>query len=126
MTASTQSADSDWHVICLCAAWCGVCRDWQPALRELANKHPELRIAWIDVEDEDEAMGDVEVETFPTVLIAHGSEVRFFGPVVPSGPQLAQLVARLQAQAQPHAGSPGHEARDLLARLGPLRAEAAL
>jgi hypothetical protein len=123
-----QSPDAaPWQVICLCAAWCGVCREWQPALRGLRDAHPELRFAWIDVEDEDEAMGDVDIETFPTVLVARGHEARFLGPVAPSAAQLAGLVARLQAQAlQGAPASVSGEAQPLLARLEPLLAASPL
>jgi thioredoxin-like negative regulator of GroEL len=95
-----ESAAS-WQVVCLCAAWCGVCREWDAIFRELAATHPEARFAWVDIEDEDEAMGEVEVETFPTVLVAHAGRVLFLGPVQPSAAQLSRLVARLQAQAHP-------------------------
>lgn len=115
-----------WQVICLCAAWCGVCREWDPVFRQLARKHPEVQFAWVDVEDEDQAMGDTEVETFPTVLIAQGSEPHFFGPVPPSAPQLARLLARLQAQAQPHTPSSDAQSRALLQRLRPVLERAAL
>ena len=116
----------DWHVICLCAAWCGVCRDWLPVMRELAQSRPDLRLAWIDVEDEDEAMGEVEIQTFPTVLVAHGGEPRFFGPVAPSAPQLARLVNGLQAQADPPSTALSPEIRALLGRLAPLLPGAAM
>lgn len=97
-------------------------------MRELARKHPDWHFAWIDVEDEDDAMGDTEIVTFPTVLIAQGTEPRFFGPVPPSGPQLTQLVTRLQAQAraQPQAASAHSDSRALMARLTPLLPAAAL
>jgi thioredoxin-like negative regulator of GroEL len=117
------SSPDSWHVICLCAAWCGVCRDWRPVLRDLARAHPQWHIAWIDVEDEDEAMGEVEVETFPTLLVAHGGEPRFFGPVPPSAAQLEHLVTRLQARAEPPLAE---GTRALLRRLEPLLPQAAL
>jgi lipid A ethanolaminephosphotransferase len=40
-----------------------------PHFEEQARAHPGLRFAWIDVEDEAEAMGDVDIETFPTLLV---------------------------------------------------------
>jgi thioredoxin-like negative regulator of GroEL len=124
---NTPTQSPEWQVICLCAAWCGVCRDWMPALRELKSSRPELRFAWIDVEDEDEAMGDVDIETFPTVLIAQGPRARFLGAVPPSGPGLSTLVSRLQAQAQQgDPPSPVAEAQPLLDRLAPLLPAAAL
>ena len=105
-----------WWVICLCAGWCGVCRDWRAAFEQAARSDPATHFAWVDVEDEADAMGDVDIETFPTVLVAHGGEARFLGPVQPSAQQLARLVAGLQAQQAPAAALPG-EAQALLERL---------
>lgn len=124
--STVHPTSHDWQVICLCAAWCGVCREWEPVLRQLAREHPAVRFAWVDIEDEDHAMGEVEVETFPTVLIAQGQEPRFFGPVQPSAQQLARLLARLQAQAQPNMPSSDVRARALLHRLEPVLRRAAL
>jgi thiol-disulfide isomerase/thioredoxin len=98
------TTDSDWWVICLCAGWCGVCRDWRPAFEQAARDNPALRFAWVDVEDEADAMGDVDIETFPTVMVAHGRQALFLGPVQPSAAQLTRLVESLQAQQQPAAG----------------------
>jgi thioredoxin-like negative regulator of GroEL len=105
-----------WWVVCLCAGWCGVCREWQPAFAQLAAAHPGVRFAWVDVEDEAEAMGELDIETFPTVLVAQEGQVRFMGPVVPAAAQLSRLLASLQAQRAPAAhGSPAEQA--LFARL---------
>ena len=85
-----------WWVICLCAQWCGVCREWRDAFMQVAAAHPQLRFAWVDVEDEADAMGDIDIETFPTVLIARERQPLFLGPVQPSGAQLTRLVASLR------------------------------
>ena len=85
-----------WWVICLCAEWCGACREWRDAFNQVAAAHPQLRFAWVDVEDEADAMGDIDIETFPTVLIAREQQPLFLGPVLPSGAQLARLVASLR------------------------------
>lgn len=85
-----------WWVICLCAEWCGACREWREAFTQAAAALPQLRFAWVDVEDEADAMGDVDIETFPTVLIAREGVPLFFGPVLPSGSQLTRLIASLQ------------------------------
>jgi thioredoxin 1 len=85
-----------WWVICLCAEWCGACREWRDTFTQVAAAHPQLRFAWVDVEDEAEAMGDIDIETFPTVLIAHEQRPLFLGPVQPSGAQLARLIASLR------------------------------
>jgi thioredoxin 1 len=109
-------SDDEFWVVCLCAAWCGVCRDWRPAFEQLARSRPGWRFAWVDVEDEDAAMGDVEVETFPTVLLARGGRALFLGPVAPSPAGVAQLAQRLQAQAQPPAAA-SPPSQQLLERL---------
>jgi thioredoxin 1 len=113
---SQPDATDAWRVICLCAGWCGVCREWTPAFEELAATHPQVRFAWVDVEDEADAMGDVDIETFPTLLVAHGNRARFFGPVHPSAAQVARLLDSLiSASATDRAAAP--EAGPLLARL---------
>ena len=52
---------------------------------------------------------------FPTLLIAQGPHVRFFGPVPPSTEQLSRLLASLRSQ--PAATTVGDEADPLLQRL---------
>jgi thioredoxin 1 len=90
-----------WWVICLCAEWCGACREWRAAFMQVAASHSQLRFAWVDVEDEADAMGDIDIETFPTVLIARGQQPLFLGPVQPSGAQLTRLIASLRENPPP-------------------------
>jgi thioredoxin-like negative regulator of GroEL len=113
---SQPDATDAWRVICLCAAWCGACREWKPVFEQLAATHPQVQFAWVDVEDEADAMGDVDIETFPTLLVAQGSRARFFGPVQPSFVQVTRLVGSLiSAPATERAKA--SEAGPLLARL---------
>jgi thioredoxin 1 len=114
MNPSADSA-SHWWVICLCAEWCGVCREWREAFTQAAAAHPELRFAWVDVEDEADAMGDVDIETFPTLLIAREGKPLFYGPVLPSGTQFTRLIASLQDTHT--AAAVSGEAAQLLERL---------
>lgn len=89
-------ASPAWWVVCLCAAWCGVCRDYRLAWNALTQQHPELRVVWVDVEDQAELVGDLDIETFPTVLIADGSQARFLGPVLPQVRGVERLLQSLQ------------------------------
>jgi thioredoxin 1 len=98
MESQADHDTASWWVVCLCAAWCGVCRDWLPMFTAQARAHPHLRFTWVDVEDEDEAMGDVDIETFPTLLVARDGEVLFLGPIPPFETQFARMLATLQAQ----------------------------
>lgn len=81
-------------VACLCAEWCGACREYREVFERLAREAPDARFAWIDIEDHPEVMGDLDVETFPTLLIAEDARVAFFGPVAPHANVLAALVER--------------------------------
>ena len=70
---------------CLCASWCGVCRDYRAVFDALALEHPQARFVWVDVEDEEDVAGELDVETFPTLLLADGLHARFLGPLLPQG-----------------------------------------
>jgi hypothetical protein len=51
-----------------------------------------VRGMWVDVEDQADALGAIDVENFPTVLIARGDAVLFFGPITPHAQTLQRLV----------------------------------
>jgi thiol-disulfide isomerase/thioredoxin len=82
-------------VICLCADWCSTCRDYRAVFDQAAAAHPGLAFRWLDIEDEAGALGDVDVETFPTLLIGDARAVRFAGPVLPQAGHLARLLQSL-------------------------------
>lgn len=95
--STPASAVGPWWVVCLCAQWCGTCRDYRAVFEQLARVHPAVRFVWIDIEDEAEVAGDLDVETFPTLLIADGKAARFLGPLLPQAPVLSRLIESLQA-----------------------------
>jgi thioredoxin-like negative regulator of GroEL len=76
-------ANDEWVVACLCAAWCGSCREYETAFAQLAERHPQHRFVWIDIEDQADVVGDFDVDNFPTLLIQHGATVAFFGTMEP-------------------------------------------
>jgi thioredoxin 1 len=110
-----------WVVACLCAAWCDTCSSYRSAFEGLAAAHRDKRFVWIDIEDQAELVGDIDVENFPTLLIQRGEAVAFFGTVLPEA-KLADRLIRAQtektnAQLQADAAGPSR-AFSLLARLG--------
>jgi thioredoxin 1 len=119
--SAPDAADSNrWWVVALCAEWCNVCREWRSVFNETAKARGDLNFAWVDIEDESDAMGDLDIETFPTVLVGRGDEALFLGPVQPSAAQLARLLSSLKhAQTDEAVSRPpvSAEARPLLARL---------
>ncbi|WP_312510475.1 thioredoxin family protein [Massilia sp.] len=86
-----------WTVACLCAAWCGTCSTYRATFEDLATRHPDKQFVWIDIEDQADLVGDLDVENFPTLLLQHGDTVAFFGTMVPDGGVADRLV---QAQAE--------------------------
>ena len=79
-------------VVCLCAEWCGVCRDYRSRFVQVQAKFPQVQFLWIDVEDEADLLHPLDVEDFPTLLIVVGNTPRFLGPLTPQAEMLERLV----------------------------------
>ena len=104
-TAAEDAADPLW-VVCLCAEWCGACREYRPLFEEVARGHPTLRFAWVDIEDHSDIADDFDVETFPTLLVAGTQGTHFLGPLLPHPETLSRMLGALPA-AQPSTGAVG-------------------
>jgi len=85
-----------WIVACLCAAWCGTCGTYRSAFDTLAARHPDKTFIWIDIEDQADVVGDLDVDNFPTLLIQRHDTVAFFGTMLPD-PALADRLVKAQA-----------------------------
>ena len=72
-------------IVCLCADWCGTCREYAQVFEALQQALPTHRYRWIDI------------ETFPTLLVAHGGRVLFAGPVLP---RLGDAQRLIEVQAE--------------------------
>ncbi|MDR7268711.1 thiol-disulfide isomerase/thioredoxin [Pelomonas saccharophila] len=93
------------HVACLCAAWCRTCESYQQVFEAACAELPQagLQVRWIDIEDEAELIGDLDIETFPTLLIADDAHVRFAGPLTPQPETLKRVLRAHLADARPMA-----------------------
>jgi len=89
--ASTPSLEgaAELLVACLCADWCRTCDTYRDDFATLRQQFPQARFLWVDIEDDSELVDDLEVETFPTLLIGQADRLCFIGPVLP-GPAAAQ------------------------------------
>lgn len=105
-------------VVCLCAQWCGSCREYRSTFDQVAEAFPGSRFLWVDIEDQADLVDPIEVENFPTLLVAAGAEPRFFGPVMPHKDTLVRL---LRAQADVTSG-PALKDPDLMGLVGRLQA----
>jgi len=83
MPQHLSHTDSEWTVVCLCAEWCSTCRDYRRIFEQRARQLADARHVWIDIEDDSDWLGDVDVETLPTLLVLHQDRPMFFGAVLP-------------------------------------------
>lgn len=93
-----QPNGDDIWVVCLCAEWCGVCREYRAVMDQIGTDYPRARLVWVDVEDDEGLAGDIDIDTFPTVLLGQGEVARFFGPLLPQAGVLKRLLESVQAQ----------------------------
>ena len=99
--------DDTLHVICLCAQWCGNCRAYRAAFDAQGHAwEGRARLHWLDVEDESEVIGDLDIDNFPSLLVLRGTDPLFLGPITPQPQVLQQFVqsafdGRLAALADP-------------------------
>jgi thiol-disulfide isomerase/thioredoxin len=107
-------------VVCLCAEWCGVCRDYRSSFAQvqaaIQADLPQAQFVWLDVEDEADLLHPLDVDDFPTLLIAVDSAPRFFGPLTPQPQTLERLVRSAAADASA-AALADPELRAALARI---------
>jgi thiol-disulfide isomerase/thioredoxin len=89
-------------VICLCAEWCTTCNAYRATFDGAARGFGDARFLWIDIEDDAELMGSIDIENFPTLLIGTKGTPRFFGTLTPQPEILARLLrAHLAADDAP-------------------------
>ncbi|MEO8409144.1 MAG: thioredoxin family protein [Propionivibrio sp.] len=94
---SNENADN-LQVICLCADWCSTCRDYRGGFDALAENLPAARFHWLDIEEQGDELGDLDVENFPTILIVRGTNVLFYGTLLPHLSHLRRLIETLAEQ----------------------------
>lgn len=83
-------------VACLCADWCGTCRDYRPLFDQVAAAHPGVVFVWLDIEDEAALVDELDIETFPTVLVGDASRLLFAGPLLPHATTLSRMLGGLE------------------------------
>jgi thiol-disulfide isomerase/thioredoxin len=96
-------------VACLCARWCQLCNSYRATFDTVAARHPAHRFVYVDIEDEADLIGSLDVENFPTLLIAEGPALRFLGVITPQPETLERMVRAAEARNLP---PPAHALRD--------------
>jgi thioredoxin 1 len=67
----------------------------------LANHETSARFFWLDVEDEDELVGDIDIQTFPSLMIVDAGTVKFFGPVTTQPGVLTRVISSAFSSGAP-------------------------
>lgn len=84
------------RVACLCAAWCRLCEGYASVFDEVVQRvradWPRLQSRWVDIEDEADLVGDLDIETFPTLVVMQGDELRFAGTLTPQPGTLERVL----------------------------------
>jgi thiol-disulfide isomerase/thioredoxin len=88
-------SNREYLVACLCAAWCDTCVAYRPGFLALAGRFPRAEFRWVDIEDDAEAVEDIDVENFPTILVRRGGETLFHGVMLPHHEHLQRLLEKL-------------------------------
>ncbi len=74
---------TDCLIICYCAMWCNICREYHSKFINLAKNIIQYSFYWIDIEQQPELLGEEDIDNFPTILIQIKEKTVFFGPITP-------------------------------------------
>jgi thioredoxin 1 len=88
-------SNREYLVACLCAEWCDTCVAYRPGFLAMAERFPRAEFRWVDIEDDAEAVEDIDVENFPTILVRRGGETLFLGVMLPHHVLLQRLLEKL-------------------------------
>ena len=105
-TIAAHWSDERTTVVALCAAWCDTCTEFREAFERIATARPEALFVWLDIEDDAEICGDIDVENFPTLAIYRGGALLHYGVSLPQEGAVARLVDEIGASAEPMADAP--------------------
>jgi len=62
------------------------------------SRFSSVRFHWVDIEDQAAALGDLDIESFPTLLINRGASVLFYGVILPYPEHLTRILESFQEQ----------------------------
>ena len=82
-------------VVSFCAAWCHTCNEFRAGYERLARARPHATFVWIDIEDDAEWAGDVDVDDFPTLAVYRGGAPLHFGVSLPKENVVGRLIDAL-------------------------------
>ena len=90
-----MESNREFLVACLCAAWCDTCVAYRAGFLAMAERFPRAEFRWVDIEDDAEAVEDIDVENFPTILVQREGAELFYGALPPQHEHLRRLIQSL-------------------------------
>ena len=57
------------------ASWCGPCKAISPIIDEISEKHPEIKVCKINIDEEQELATQFDIMSVPTLLVIKGGKV---------------------------------------------------
>jgi thioredoxin 1 len=85
-------------VVALCAAWCDTCNEFRATLERIAELRPDTLFLWLDIEDDSDICGDIDIENFPTLAIYRGQRLLHYGVTLPLEGPVSRLVDEILAR----------------------------
>ena len=82
-------------IVSLCAAWCDTCNEFRAAFARIASVRPQCAFAWLDIEDDADIAGDIDVENFPTLAVFRDGRTAYFGVSLPHESTVLRLIDAL-------------------------------
>jgi thioredoxin reductase (NADPH) len=104
--ADRMRDSSSLVVVCLCAAWCDTCTAFRASFERIAEARPREVFVWLDVEDDSEICGDIDIENFPTLAVYRGGRLLHYGVSLPQEGSVARLVDELGTRTSTAADAP--------------------
>src|SRR5260221_9684691 len=88
----SQADDATPIIVAVCAAWCDTCGQFRASFENIARARPTMLFIWLDIEDDADICGDIEVENFPTLAIYRAGKLLHFGVSLPHQGTVARLI----------------------------------
>ena len=57
------------------ASWCGPCKSLSPIIDEISEKHPEIKVCKVNIDEEQELASQFDIMSVPTLLVIKGGKV---------------------------------------------------
>jgi len=105
-TMAASWSKNDCVIVSLCAAWCDTCTQFREVYERIAVARPNMLFVWLDIEDDSEVCGDIDVENFPTLAVFRGDVLVHFGVSLPQQGAVARLIDELALRQPTIADAP--------------------